>query len=327
MVEKGGNTFGMATPNPSEARTKAPPPPLTFSESYRQESSPEPTRPPKTRRWFAARLIGALLAVASVGVGGKVGYDHLRSGQEQTAVSDTFDPKALKGVIGQNNTVRMTLQEYEQSPHPPLIDGDAVNIPLFLQIPGEKIPTITYKKGPGMLGGIRQINPKGYNDAQGRLITTSDGETTVNDQLIINGIPAGTTLIAPFNGEIVFMNLSLDRTRPPITNSQFFLQSNEWRDNNENGARLRLNIQTGYIVPSIEGLSQVNPDGTNKYTPIPVRKGQSILTLINNPNSSSPIQLQISTDSASKGNDGSTRSGNADLQLATTPDGKIVTFK
>lgn len=188
-------------------RTSMPKPPIEFPKP--PEITPQPNRKDLYKR-IARALTGVLLAAELVpgavnqiqnekdlsldALGRDAAYapnmywnlgkstveDILRLfAKKEVVIPPTFDPKALQGVIGENNTVTTTAKEYEKVA-PPLLENKILSIPLAVKFKDDKIRTSNIE--------IRKL--------------PASPDRTDRTVIRIDGLKEGDTLLSPVDGEI-----------------------------------------------------------------------------------------------------------------------------
>lgn len=195
----------------------------------------------KLAKNWAVRL-GLTTAVVGTGIGV---YEAVKpSGEQLIVVPDTFDPTALKGVIGANNMVEMTVAEYEKS-GPPLWDEETRTMSMPL--------AITFKDG---ITRPLQIE-KTPNAIDGKLMNV----------ITINGLQTGDTLKSPIDGIIEFSQRNL---------GAFFLTK---EDSRGTGYNISLVYSTTGLAPLIDLNNPLKKSSEGRIS-IPIKRGDPIGTLL-----------------------------------------------
>lgn len=132
-------------------------------------------------------------------------------------VPSTFDRTATEGIIGANNMVQITPQEYANV-GPQLIENGYMNIPLPVAFKDGQMRTIEYKIEKGNFQGLDDYN----------LIIT------------LKGLVAGDVFLSPIDGEIEIFQGSGD------------LQSFNISSADDQGKEVRIFCATAGLTPLIE---------------------------------------------------------------------------
>lgn len=153
-------------------------------------------------------------------------------GLEAVVVPTTFNPSALKGVLGEENTVQINAAEYSEVA-PPIIEGDQFNMPLAIKFKDGIIRPLRYEMDRD------KINP----------------ENNAVNIITIDGLTAGDILLSPFDGEISFTHPRVDENRDgSLKSAAFFIYAD-----GPKGSQISLTYSTVSIKPLIE--SPITQDG------------------------------------------------------------------
>lgn len=242
----------------------------------------------------------------------------LKSEVDKFNPKEIFDNTVTKGTFTDANSVTMTPEQYQET-SPRLIKGDSVVIPLPIEYPEGQMPNVKFKKEKGSMGGKRLINGRLENRE-----IVSDGAVTVNDVLIIDGIPVGSVLLAPFDGEIQFATSSgYEKPDGSLSLAAFSLYSKD-----SNGNTITLTFSTVNIKPLIVPSRIEYEKETNHTKPLtsePIKAGDPIGIILTTRHDNPHYNGQLAIKALSRvEEDGKSRGGAAGIQIATTPEGQAI---
>lgn len=229
----------------------------------------------------------------------------------ELVVPDTFDPNATKGVVGKNNLVVVTPEEYARIA-PPEVEENRVNVPWIFRSP-DGAPPIKYKLIKPPFGVKREIK-------------TQNGEKEELDVYYgveLKDIAVGTQVVSNWDGEI--SQEAKFRVNPDGTQKAF---SGKITTKDRSGNPYTVNIATTKFklamdIPNSE--TKLVAGTTSTYMverhSTPIHDGQVIGTI----EGTDPISY-YSTD-AQAAITTSDSKGFTNIGFVTTPDGKLVTLK
>lgn len=190
----------------------------------------------------------------------------------QTEILSTFDPNATKGVIGPNNSVKVTPEEYAVSA-PLTVDAEKekINLPLFVQL------------------------PEGFNGAVQYNLKQEEGGK--NQIIGLKGLPPGTKILFPFKEGVIAQGAE-DVARKKRDGSQRLLYSSIMAKN-EDGKEIEAFLWTTGIklksdIPVSSG--GINHLRTNQNLGLRLNRGDEIgeiITTDNIPDGGQPVQVEI----------------------------------
>jgi len=240
---------------------------------------------------------------------------------ETTEVNrEVFDNTLTKGTFTERNTVAMTPKQYQDT-SPQVIKGDNVVMPLPIEFPEGVVPKVEFKRGKEKIfGGQRFINGRLEN---GEIV--SDGTVTVDDVIILSGIPIGSVLLSPWEGEIEFASSSgyENPTDSSLKLAAFSINANDASGNNSN-----LTFSTVKFKPLIEPSRIEYEEGTNhtKLTPKkPIKLGDPIGIILTTNYDNPYLDGQVAIKAISHVEEnGQKQGGAAGIKIATTPEGQAI---
>lgn len=224
----------------------------------------------------------------------------------EIVVPQVFDTKATQGVIGPANSVLITAQEYEKIA-PPVIDKDNVNLLFPIKSKGGQAPTVEYKLSSGLI-----VMP--------RIIRKGEVEEkiTVNNSMVISGLKPGDILISPITGKIYHSRSKRDLNNPNGGEWGFTIKSYD-----ENGNGITLIISTVALKPLINTPNLTDYKNSAELTPVDIKMGDPIGQILTSSNDRLFAgQVQVLTASFIKEQDGTSRGGPSNINIATNPDPK-----
>lgn len=223
--------------------------------------------------------------------------------------SSTFDPKATQGVIGRNNMVSITSQEYAQIA-PSEVEANKVTIPWFLKSP-EGAQPIKYKL------------TKPFQDIK-RTVTPENGEkeeVSVYDSAEFKNVALGTELISRWDGEI-----SQYRSRVNADGVQKdFVAQITTKDAQGNPYTINLSttkIKLAMDIPYDEDVTIPGPPVQYKLVrhPVPIKKGEIIGTIAGTDPVHGTVDAQVYVGVKDS-------KGVTNLGFAVSPDGKLIDIR
>jgi hypothetical protein len=162
--------------NPSSNLSEA-----QLSEQQRKEAIENfinpPKRPPVKRNWLkiAAWTAGSVVIIGVLAA--VVGYETNKP-PKTVLIPSTFDVSALKSVIGANDSVQMTFDDYVASAPPLWVEENrTMTVPVPILFNDNRIPTLSIKKIESQFDG------------------------TLN-RISIDGLEPGDTVLSLIDGEI-----------------------------------------------------------------------------------------------------------------------------
>lgn len=163
-------------------------------------------------------------------------------GKKEIVVPSTFDPKASRGVIGENNTVQVNANEYEKVA-PPLYKDNTLTIPMAVKFKDNK---------------IRPLN----------IEMSENSGTLTKTVMTMNGLEEGDILISPIDGTIKASYAPWQlKADDSLQSSAFFIDATD-------GSKISFMYSTTGIKPLIEFVPSSEPEKA-----IPIKKGQPIAVL------------------------------------------------
>lgn len=218
--------------------------------------------------------------------------------KEEIVVPDTFDPNAKKGVIGENNSIKVTPEEFKSE-----VNGINVSVPIIVRLPEGVNDPINYAIGSS---GMKKE------------IVTETGEkrqVPINDILTMSGLPIGTEIVSPWKGKI---NQGTFRFQNFSDGSVEYLQSViTFKD--RNGKKIVIYLSTGRVkVGKDIPRNDFGPVLENDSVPaVDLEPGEVIGTIASTANSrffDGQVSISVISDGA------------ANVQIATK-DGKAITLQ
>jgi hypothetical protein len=250
----------------------------------------EKTTEPQKRNWIKGKIAPALITAGIIGatLGGLYVNDLPPFQHRIELSSSTFDPNALKGIIGESNSVQLTAEEYSAIA-PPIIEGTNFNIPMG----------ISFKDGKP-----RNINYEITYDSR-------DFVEKNNTQITINGLQEGDMLISPVDGKIIFDSGVWPKSDGSFSSGGYFITAVS-----PDGVKISLVYSTTGIKPLINSQSA---SVENEDTWMPVKKGDPIGILTTSAQHDYfKGQVRITVGSAGI---------LSNIRLATTSDGKAIVLR
>jgi hypothetical protein len=151
-------------------------------EATRNFLHPENKPPRLPEKSWLRRNLGIIIVVIAIVIGGAgFGiYQDIKS-HEPVSVPSTFDVSALNSVIGANDSVQMTWDEYTATA-PPIWNGqnEVMTVPVPLLFKDNRAPTLSIKKIESQFDGrLNRISIDGLEPGD-TVLSLIDGEIEIN---------------------------------------------------------------------------------------------------------------------------------------------------